>query len=253
MNKIVTASFDKNKLDVGLIRIEKATRDTFALSLQARATKVDVVPMSISAMTVDLVGPGGTFGRLDLPAFKMGFFSGDIRVHNQVIQILDMRAFQAFVSAIMQDEDLVLRLESRRATVKAIGLTATLPYKKELHLKGLANLRSTLIHAKEIGSDVIRSTFCVSNPSPFEIDLGTVMYRALNENGDVIGEQKGETFLMRGGESYFILEGHIAKPMSHGEAVFVAIDVEGDSWVKQIIGLVDIKATIPNGFKVWHV
>lgn len=204
-------------------------------------------------MVVDLVGPGGPFGQLDLPAFKMGFFGGDIRVHNRVIHIRDMTAFKAFVGAIMQDEDLVLRLESPLAAVKAMGLTVNVPYRKDLHLKGLVSLRSTLIHAKEIGSGVMRSTFCVSNRSPFEIDLGTVLYRVLDENGDVVGEQQGETFLMRGGESYFILNGQITKPVLHGEAVFVGVDVDADSWVKEIIGLVRIKATIPSWFKGWHV
>ena len=222
------------------------------MSLMGHATKIGIVTATIAAMTVDLVGPAGIFGRLDIPVFKMGSFGGEIRVLNQVVRIIDMRAFKAFVKSIMQDEDLVLRLENGVTTVRAAGMTAKIVYKKDLHLKGLTGLTSMLIQAKQIGGEM-KSTFCISNPSPFEIDLGIVHYQIQDERGNAIGEQRGETYIMRGGESYLMVTGHITTKLTCGWARCIGLAVEHDTWVKEIIGLVDITASIPSDFKAWHV
>lgn len=225
---------------------------SFVLSLMGRTTKIGVVTATISAMEVDLVGPGGIFGRLNLPSHKMGSFGGDIQVLKQVIRILDMVAFKAFVKAILQDDDLVLGLDNGQATVKAVGMTAHIIYRKDLHLKGLTSLTCTLIQAKPVGNGY-ESIFCLYNPSPFEIDLGTVLFQVQDENGNAIAEQKGETFLLRGGASYSIVTGRIVGTVSKGEARLIGLGVAEDSWVKDIIDLVDIRAIIPNDFKAWHV
>ncbi|OAQ98775.1 hypothetical protein LLEC1_07269 [Akanthomyces lecanii] len=251
MNAITTAVLNKSKVEVSLIRIENATKDSFVMSLMGRTTKIGLVTATISAMTVDLVGPKGIFGRLDLPAHRMGSFGGDLRVFKQPIRILDTVAFKAFVRSILKDEDLVLRLDHGQASVRALGMTAQVVYRKDLHLKGLTSLTSTLIQVKPFGSEY-ESTFCLYNPSPFEIDLGTVLFQVQDEHGKVIAEQKGSTFLMRGGACYSVVTGHIDGKISEGKARFIGLGAEGDSWVKDIIDLVDIKATIPSVFRVWH-
>jgi len=63
-------------------------------------------------MTVDMVGPTGIFGRLNLPKVKVKNGVADVVITDQVIQIVDMENFKAFMKAMIQDEELVLRFEN---------------------------------------------------------------------------------------------------------------------------------------------
>lgn len=200
-------------------------------------------------MTVDMVGPSGVFGRLDIPAAKVGRSGGDIIIVDQLIKILDMAAFKAFVTAIMQDEDLILRLENGKATVKALGSTANIVYRKEIKLKGMKGLKVTLAGTEAV-DDGFKSTMLMVNPSPFEIDLGTVHYKVLDMAGQTVGEQKGLTYITRG-ESTASVTGPITRRVSNGQVRFIGVDVEEDNWYKEVIAAVDITVAITNNSKGW--
>ncbi|KAK2617015.1 hypothetical protein QQS21_000106 [Conoideocrella luteorostrata] len=250
MNAITQAILNKSKLVVDLIKITKATQDSFLMSINGKITKIGITTAHISAMTVDLVGPKGTFGRLDIPPAKIGPSGGDITIIDQVVKIADMEAFKAFVRAIMQDEDLVLRLDNGEATIKALGRTSSIVYKKDIHLKGLKGLKTTVTETKSDG-DGFESSILMVNPSPFEIDLGTVLYDVKDENGTVIAEQKGATYVKRG-ESSSKVTGPITGTASKSQVRFVGADVEENNWFKQIISAVDIWVAVPSDSKIWR-
>jgi hypothetical protein len=218
--------------------------------MKGKASKIGVVTATISAMTVDLVGPGGTFGRLDVPAIKMGSFGANVTILDQVVSIVDMDALKAFVRAIMQNESLVLRLENGHATVKAMGVKSSIIYRKEIHLKGLKALKAVLIHTEQDGG-IYKSIFSMDNPSHFEVNLGRVSYEVKDENGRQIAEQMGATHIKRG-EFNLTVTGPVTSTVSKGEAKFVGFDVNDDNWLKEIIDTINIMVVIPSKFKSWH-
>ncbi|OAA57822.1 hypothetical protein ISF_07063 [Cordyceps fumosorosea ARSEF 2679] len=243
MNAITQAILNKSKLEIELIKITNATHSSFVMSLKGKATKIGVATAIISEMTVDLVGPQGAFGRLNVPSIKMGSLGATITIVDQLINIIDMGAFQAFVAAIMKEEDLTLRLENGHATVKAMGMKSIIVYHKVLHLKGLKSLQSTLVK-EEVGTDGVRSsTISLMNPSQFEVDLGTVVYEVQDKNGKRIGEQKGATYVPRGASS-LALCGAVTGEVLGGETRFVGVDVEEENWIKQIMRSIEVVVTV---------
>lgn len=219
------------------------------MSIKSKVTKPGLSTAHISEMTVDMVGPSGMFGRLDIPAAKVGRSGGDIIIVDQLIKILDMEAFKAFVTAIMQDDELVLRLENGKATVKALGSTASIIYQKEIKLKGMKGLKVTMAGTEPEG-DGFKSTMLMVNPSPFEIDLGTVHYKVLDMDGLTVAEQRGLTYITRG-ESRASIAGPITGRVSNGQVRFIGVDVEEDNWYKEVIKAVDISVAIPRNSTAW--
>lgn len=212
------------------------------MSMKGKATKIGVATATISAMTVDLVGPRGAFGRLDVPMIKMGSLGADVTIVEQPISIIDMSAFKAFVEAIMKDESLTLRLENGHTTVKSMGMKSTIVYNKVIHLKGLKLLQTTLLKM-EPDAGGVKSIISLVNPSQFEVDLGTVIYEVQDKHGRRIGEQRGATHVQRG-QSSLTLHGSIAGEVSSGETKFVGVDVEEQNWLKQIMGSIDIVVAV---------
>ncbi|ATY65854.1 hypothetical protein A9K55_001697 [Cordyceps militaris] len=242
MNAITQAILNKSKLEIDLIKITNATENSFLMSLQGKATKIGIATATISAMTVDLVGPCGAFGRLDVPAIKMGSLGAEITIVEQLISIVDMEAFKAFVAAIMKDEDLTLRLENGHTTVKSMGMKSAIVYHKVLHLKGLKSLQATLLKT-ETAADGMKSIISMVNPSQFEVDLGTVIYEVQDKNGHRIGEQKGATYVQRGSSS-LALHGTVTGEVLSGGTRFVGVDVEEKNWLKEIMGSIEVVVTV---------
>lgn len=208
------------------------------MSLQGRATKIGVATATISEMTVDLVGPRGAFGRLDVPAIKMGSLGADITIIDQMVTIIDMEAFKAFVQAMLQDEDLTLRLENGKTTVKSMGMKSSIVYSKVIHLKGLKLLQASLKQVEQ-KADGTKSTIVIVNPSQFEVDLGWVIYEVQDGEGNRIGEQRGATRVRRG-ESSLKLHGTVSGMVSK----YVGVDVEEDNWLKEILRSVSLVVTV---------
>jgi hypothetical protein len=186
-------------------------------------------------VTVDMVGSGGTFGRLNLPVVKTSPSGADVIITDQLIKITDMTAFKAFVKSIMQDDHLTLRLANGHATIKSWGLSAQILYEKDLHLKGMSGPKTTMLKT-EVDGEGFRNTMAISNPSPFEIDMGIAIYGIYGEEGVKIAEQRGKTYIPRG-ESTLIATGRIAAKGVNpkGEAKLVGLDVEEDNWFKETI------------------
>ena len=83
---------------------------SFLMSMESKTANTGPVAVTMSSMTVDMCGPAGIFGRLDLPEIRTSPLGTTITVTNQKIQIIDMKAFLEFNRASMLFSVLVERL-----------------------------------------------------------------------------------------------------------------------------------------------
>jgi hypothetical protein len=214
--------------------------------MEAKVQGVGRFSAVLSAMTVDMVGHTGIFGRLNLPKVKVKNGVADVAITDQVIQIVDMENFKAFVKALIQDEELVLRFENGKGTIRFMLMTLNVTYTKEVRLKGM-NGPKTIITKTELDREGFKNTMLILNPSPVEIDMGLVYYEIRNEEAVKIAKQWGSTYITRG-ESTSRLTGKTTGGNPKGEARLVAIDVEDDNWHKETIKYLDMSITLSEEF-----
>lgn len=200
----------------------------------------------MSAMTVELAGPAGTFGNLDLPVVKTSSSGADVMITDQLINITDIAAFKAFVKSLMNDENLVMRLLNGKGTIKSLGMTSKIHYQKDVHLKGMKGPETVVVKTETEGSG-FKNTMLTINPSVFEIDMGVVKYEIRNENGAKVAEQKGKTYITRG-ESTSIMTGTVTGEEVKGQARLVGVGVEEDSWHNETIKDLDTSVKLSDEF-----
>lgn len=96
-------------------------------------------------------------------------------------------------------------------------------------MKGM-NGPKTVISKTEVkeGGGFI-NTLVAQNPSPLEIDLGTLKQELRNANGEKLGEQKGKVYLMNG-ETTYTMTGTTTGVQAEGEVSLVGMGVEEDNW-----------------------
>jgi len=244
MNAITQYIVNSSKLEVTLIKITDATPDTFVMEIESRVTNTGPVSSTISPMTVDLVGPGGAFGKLDLPVIKTNSAGTDVNIPAQLIKITDKAAFKAFVTAILRDESLLLQLKNGKGTVKAMmGMSAQIDYNKDCPLKGMHGPKTT-ISKTEVAGGGFKNTLKLVNPSPLELDLGTIKQEVRNKDGSVIALQQGKAYLLRG-ETSFLMEGTVVGKAAGEDAVIVATGVEEDNWHNETITAFQESVVLP--------
>ncbi|KAG0646360.1 hypothetical protein D0Z07_8119 [Hyphodiscus hymeniophilus] len=246
MNAIVQYVVNSSTLEVSWIKITNATQDSFIMSIDSRVTGTGPMSSTMSAMELDMSGPGGAFGRLRLPEIKTKSTGTQVEVRDQMIKITNMEAFKAFVKALIQDESLILRLENGHATIKALFANAKIIYAKDIHLKGMNGPKTIMVKTEGHGknfTNVMRST----NPSPVEMDLGTLNESIVNANGKKIAEQTGTVYLMRG-ETDFVMAGSVTGVAAEGDARIVGLSVEEDNWNNLTIPYLNTATTVTEKF-----
>ncbi|EKD20006.1 uncharacterized protein L3040_002316 [Drepanopeziza brunnea f. sp. 'multigermtubi'] len=243
MNAITSAIMSNSKLNVTLIKITDATPDSFVMSIEAEVTGTGPVGATIAEMTVELVGPGGAFGKLDLPVIKTSSSGAKVIISSQHIKISDKAAFKAFVTAILRDESLVLKLQNGKAQVKAMGMKAEIDYNKDCPLKGM-NGPKTSISKTVVEGGSFKNTLVVENPSPLELDLGTIQQELRNQDGSVIATQSGKAYLSRGQSTYDV-EGKPSGKAAGASATLVATGVAENNWHNETIQAFQVPVTLP--------
>ena len=216
------------------------------MSIEARVGRTGPFSATQSELTVDMVGPAGVFGRLNLPQVKTSSSGADIVITDQIIKIIDMEAYKAFVQSLMQSAELVMRLENGKGTIRAVMVTTSIVYAKDLHLKGMNSLKTAMIKTEAVG-DGYRNTMLTINPSPVEIDLGTAHFQILNADGKKIADQSGITYIARG-ESTHVVTGRTTGVASKGKSMLVGVTVEEDSWNRETIGYLNAPVTVSDAF-----
>ena len=157
-----------------------------------------------------------------------------------------MEAYKAFVKSLMQDESLTLRLENGHATIKAFLLKASIIYAKDVHLKGMHGPKTIMVKT-EVEGTTFRNEMKANNPSPVEIDLGTVKQSILNGRGEKIAEQKGKVYFMRG-ETEYVMSGTVTGMAPEGNARISGLGVEEDNWNNQTIPFLDTPVPLTDEF-----
>jgi hypothetical protein len=200
----------------------------------------------MSEMELDMAGPGGVFGRLRLPQVITKSSGTDVKIRDQEINISNMEAFKAFVKALMQDEKLVLRLENGHATIKALFTKSNIVYAKDVQLKGMHGPKTVMLKTEVDGKE-FKNTMKANNPSPVEMDVGTLKQEILNGKGENIAEQKGTLYFMRG-ETEYVMSGTVTGVACDGEARVVGLGVEEDNWNNLTIPFINTPTTVTDEF-----
>jgi len=233
MDAIVQAILNLSKLEVSLIKIEDATPDSFMMTIESKVTHTGPVSATQSPLTVDMIGPQGVFGKLNLPEVKTKSSGTFVNIPPQLIKIVDHVAYQAFVKSIQLDEKLTLRLDNGEGTIKALGMKSKIVYRKNVELMGMNGPKTELV--KTVATDGgFKNTIKIYNPSPLEIDLGENTFEFVDEAGQVIAEQSGRLDIPRG-ESYHEVVGSVKAKTASGKINLVGKDVEKVSWLKETI------------------
>ena len=213
------------------------------MEIHSRVTRTGPVGATQAAMTVDLVGPAGAFGKLNLPEVKTSSKGTDVHIDPQKIEITDYEAFKEFVKSITQDEKLTLRLENGKGTIKSLGMKANITYKKPVELAGMNGPKSRIVKAEGTKDDV-KIHLQLFNPSPLEIDLGTAIYELQTADGTKIADVRGAQHIVRG-DNQHELSGRITGTASAGAAKLVGAGSEGDSWTNDTNKTIIMNVQIP--------
>ena len=107
------------------------------MDIQARTTQTGPLPATLMPMTVDLDGPKGIFGKLDLPEVKTTSKGADVAVKGQRIRVTDMEAFLAFNKSIQLDDKLTMHLKNGKGQIKALAMKSAITYEKPVPLTGM--------------------------------------------------------------------------------------------------------------------
>src|ERR1700750_562399 len=115
------------------------------MSIESKTTNTGILPATLSPMTVDMVGPKGSFGKLDLPEVKTTSKGAVVTITDQHIKITDMDAYVAFIKSLQLDEKLTMYLDNGKGTIKALGLKSNIVYKKPVNMSGMDGPQSEMV------------------------------------------------------------------------------------------------------------
>ena len=208
-------------------------KSSFSLSLECRVTNTGPFTATMTAMSVDMVGPQGKFGRLELPEMTFTENGGHVRVENQRIHILDMNPFIAFTKALMQQEKTLLTIENGKPKMKVVGMKVDIDFRKTIEIAGLNGPRTEFVGADE---DVV--TMKMYNPSPLELDFGLCSFdfKDPDQVRTVLATITGDLFITRGESAYDFKVTAKTKPGGAIAAMaMIGAEARADSWVRQIM------------------
>lgn len=198
-------------------------------------------------MTMDLSGPGGIFGRLQMPELKLTPTETKIDIVRQRIQITDINAFLELSRVLTQEKKTQMSLVNGVGTVKILGyFSFPIKFQKTCEVIGMDGPRTEFINASPDGRSV---TAKIYNPSPLEMDLGDAVFECKNAEGRVLATQRGAIRIMRG-ESEHVVSMEINAPEDM-ETVgdistlrMVGKEVTGDSWLSRGIQHYDVELPV---------
>jgi hypothetical protein len=144
------------------------------------------------------------------------------------------------------EEELIMRLENGHATIKAFMFSANIIFKKEVLLKGMRGLKTIMTKTESNGLE-FKNTMISINPSPVEIDLGTVMHEIRNDKGVKIAEQKGKVYLAHG-ESTYTMAGVTTGEAAEEVAMVIGLGVEEDNSNNSMVVHLNTAVTLTDEF-----
>jgi hypothetical protein len=246
MDAIVQAILNFSKLEVQHIRITNPKQNEFNMFITVKVTGTGPVGSTMSPMLVDMIGAKGTFGKLQLPEVKTKATGVVIDVPDQKIEILDMDAFLAFVESIQLDKSVTMMLDNGKGTIKALGLTSNITYKKKVDFLGMNGPKTEVIKTEDLGDGKFKNTMKMQNPSPVEIELGTPTFVFKDAAGNVLAEQSGKIHIPRG-EYEYESTGTVKTKGDTSKVMLVGVTTDQDAWTKKSIQFFDLPITLTQG------
>ncbi|KAK5997080.1 hypothetical protein PT974_02432 [Cladobotryum mycophilum] len=120
VNSLVQSLINCAKLEVSLISITNATKDSFSMSIEGRITVTGAMSSTISPVEFDIMFNGSSFGKLMFPETKTGFWGADVSIKDQEVKILDMTIFKAYIRSVIVDEDICFQLNNGKCIVTSL-------------------------------------------------------------------------------------------------------------------------------------
>lgn len=215
------------------------------IEIEVRIVNIGPIGATLDAMAVDIIGPLGVFGKLKLPKIKLQPSGTDVHIMPQRIEILDHKAFQAFVKSIQLDKKTSLSLHNPGAKVSAMFMATTAIFSKVVEIAGMDGPKIEIVNTvpREGDDGAFNNTIKITNPSPLEIHIPQSTFHYLDEIGIVVAEQYGEFNIVRG-TSYHELPGKVVPGKAQGKVYLVGKDVVKDSWMKQTIKYFETQITL---------
>jgi hypothetical protein len=218
------------------------------MAIESKTTHTGPLPATLAPMTVDMIGPKGTFGRLDLPEVKTTSKGALINIPDQHIKIIDMAAYLAFVKSIQLDEKLVMMLDHGKGTIKALGMKNNIVYKKAVNLIGMDGPQTQMLKTEVLADGTFKNTMKIVNPSPVEIEMGEVTFGFKNPSGVLLATQKASIRIVRGDTIYEAV-GKVETKGSVDRVSIVGLTPEKDSWITETLKLFNVPIRITPEFK----
>ncbi|KAF2100400.1 hypothetical protein NA57DRAFT_74012 [Rhizodiscina lignyota] len=239
MESVIQAVVNLSKVDIKHVRIAGSTADSFLFTLDAQVYRTGPFYATISAMSLDLVGPKGRYAKLELPQISITPRETRIRISDQKIEILDMSAFHATTEHLTKASKATLNLENGQGTVKMMGISFPLKFSKKCEILGMAGPR-TEFFATDDGGDAVFAK--VWNPSPLELDLGIAEFECRNADGRAVARVRGRMGVLRGESKHEMdvvvtAEDNMTSAVGMSELWMVGVGVEGDTdtWMNEAI------------------
>jgi hypothetical protein len=201
------------------------------MSIESKVTHTGPLPATMAPMTVDLVGPKGPFGKLNLPEVKTNSKGTSVNIVDQLITITDMAAYSAFVKSLQLDEKLTMYLDNGKGTIKALGMKSNIVYKKPVAMLGMDGPATQILSTEKLADGTFKNKVKIINPSPVEIDLGKVTFGFKNAAGELLATQVGNIFIRRG-ETIYEAIGTVKQKGDVGKISLVGLDDEKGTWIK---------------------
>jgi len=219
------------------------------MSLVCKVANTGPISATMTPMTLSMSGAAGCFGTLALPKIKTSSSGTTVTVTEQRIEIVDMDAFVAFNKSIMHDSSLTLHLTNGSSTITALFLSANITYAKDVHLTGMSGPLTTMLSTTTSpSSTAFTNTMLVQNPSPLEIDLGTLVQELRNARGETLAVQRGKVYMGRGA-SRFVMQGEVTGvEVGEGEVRVLGRGVEEDNWNNLTMVHSDTATTVTEEF-----
>ncbi|OIW25864.1 hypothetical protein CONLIGDRAFT_672795 [Coniochaeta ligniaria NRRL 30616] len=249
MDSVVQYILDRSHLEVTLIKINDATEDSFVMSIESRATGTGPVPAKLAPMEVDLVFGGACFGKLKLPEVNTSPSGCDVNIYDQLIRIVDIGAFKAFVKSLMLDEKLTLTLDNGKCSIAAFRfLKGNCIYKKDVHIKGMNGPPIRIVNTTAEANTVV-----VTNPSPLHIDYRVSKFEIQTADGQAVAELKGPVIIQRGEHEVTMAITRKTGVPADGEGLkLVGMGTEDEAWTNDTLKFIQVPISLTDQFRSYY-
>ncbi|KAI1179547.1 hypothetical protein F4777DRAFT_574853 [Nemania sp. FL0916] len=208
--RLANTIIKNSELDITLLRINNVTEDSFCVSIDVRITKTGLISACMSPMTVDLCGPFGQWGELELPAIRTEHSGVEVTVARQLVTIVDKEALKDFIQTLIGDWSVILTLCNGHTSISAMRWgPRDVVFEKEVEVTGMqgpvVRLQAATVNLEELGDitpknppQILSVVVRVQNPSPLEISFGTCSFDIRLHDGEKLAEVKGRLDIRRG-------------------------------------------------------